>query len=143
MTGDTEMRNHVSFPSSLTVTTKPSELPPPLLPTSSSSSVAAPQIPAMSPMLQQMLSENPMMMSAAMQQMMTPPSSSSSSLPGLPSSADLLQQAHALQILAQLQSVLMMNNPMLSQLQQSQVTSQSCQHTLKYLIVCCACAGEV
>ena len=36
------------------------------------------------------------------------------SLPGLPSSADLLQQAHALQFLAQLQSLAMLN-PLLSQ----------------------------
>ena len=56
----------------------------------------------MSPLLQQMLTENPVM-SAAMQQMMTP------GLASLPSSADLLQQAHALQLLAQLQSVLLMN----------------------------------
>ena len=56
----------------------------------------------MSPMLQQMLTENPAM-GAAMQQAMAP------GLASLPSSADLLQQAHALQLLAQLQSVLMMN----------------------------------
>ena len=50
-----------------------------------------------------------------MQQMMSSlPASSSPSSPsllGLPSSADLLQQAHALQLLAQLQSVLLVNRP--------------------------------
>ena len=56
-----------------------------------------------------MLTDNPLM-GAAMQMM-----SSSPSLPGLPSSADLLQQAHALQLLAQLQSVLLVNRPELNQ----------------------------
>ena len=69
----------------------------------------------MGPLLQQMLGDNPLM-----QQLMTaappPVSAPASSLPGLPSSADLLQQAHALQLLAQLQSVLMMNNPLVSRL---------------------------
>ena len=59
-----------------------------------------------------MLSENPLM-GAAMQMMST--NSSSPSLPGLPSSADLLQQAHALQLLAQLQSVLLVNRQDLNQ----------------------------
>ena len=76
----------------------------------------------MSPLLQQMLAENPLM-----QQMLAPgqapghapghapglaaghPPGHPPGLAGLPSSADLLQQAHALQLLAQLQSVLMMN----------------------------------
>ena len=66
----------------------------------------------MSPLLQQMLTENPVM-SAAMQQMMTP------GLASLPSSADLLQQAHALQLLAQLQSVLLMNTSQARDQQQS------------------------
>ena len=68
----------------------------------------------MSPLLQQMLAENPLM-----HQMLSPghapglaaghPPGHPPGLAGLPSSADLLQQAHALQLLAQLQSVLMMN----------------------------------
>ena len=72
----------------------------------------------MSPLLQQMLAENPLM-----HQMLSPghapghaPGLAAGHAPGhppglagLPSSADLLQQAHALQLLAQLQSVLMMN----------------------------------
>ena len=69
----------------------------------------------MGPLLQQMLGDNPLM-----QQLMTaappPGPAPSPSRPGLPSSADLLQQAHALQLLAQLQSVLMMNNPLVSRL---------------------------
>ena len=81
----------MSLPSSLTITTKPKELQP-------ETSPAQHQL----PLLQQMLSENPLM-GAAMQMM------SSSSLSSLPSSADLLQQAHALQLLAQLQSVLLVN----------------------------------
>ena len=89
-------------------------------------------------MLHQMLTENPMMMSAAMQQMMgagaTPTTTPTSPLAGLPSSADLMQQAHALQLLAQLQSVLMMNNPMLSRLQESQV-SHDPPHDMKCAIV--------
>ena len=68
------------------------------------------------PLLQNMLTENPLM-SAAMQQMMTAGAGAA-----FLSSADLMQQAHALQLLAQLQSVLMMNNPLMSKLQQSQVT---------------------
>ena len=66
-------------------------------------STQGPGAAGMSPLLQQMLTENPAM-GAAMQQAMAP------GLAALPSSADLLQQAHALQLLAQLQSVLMMNN---------------------------------
>lgn len=66
----------------------------------------------MSPLLQQMLTENPVM-GAAMQQMMAP------GLAALPSSADLLQQAHTLQLLAQLQSVLMMNTSQARDQQQS------------------------
>ena len=65
-------------------------------------SIQGPGAAGMSPLLQQMLTENPAM-GAAMQQAMAP------GLASLPSSADLLQQAHALQLLAQLQSVLMMN----------------------------------
>lgn len=65
-------------------------------------STQGPGAAGMSPLLQQMLTENPAM-GAAMQQAMAP------GLASLPSSADLLQQAHALQLLAQLQSVLMMN----------------------------------
>ena len=69
----------------------------------------------MGPLLQQMLGDNPLM-----QQLMTaappPGPAPATSLPGLPSSADLLQQAHALQLLAQLQSVLMMNNPLVSRI---------------------------
>ena len=91
----------------------------------------------MGPMLQQLLAENPMMMSAAMQQMMgaggPPTTTPTSPLAGLPSSADLLQQAHALQLLAQLQSVLMMNNPILSRLQESQV-SPNPSHDMYYCI---------
>ena len=104
----------LSLPPSLTITTKPKEL-----------ESKAPTSPMMSPhqekkhqtpLLQNMLTENPLM-SAAMQQMMTAGGPGA----GLPSSADLMQQAHALQLLAQLQSVLMMNNPLMSKIQQSQV----------------------
>ena len=94
---DVQSKIPVSLPSSLTITTKTKELQPETCP-------AQPQL----PLLQQMLSENPLM-GAAMQMMSSP------SLPGLPSSADLLQQAHALQLLAQLQSVLLVNRQDLNQ----------------------------
>jgi len=80
--------------------------------------------------LQQMLTENPVM-AAAMQQVMTLPTSTSSpgpspGFPGLPSSADLMQQAQALQFLAQLQSMFLMN-PMMSGHNPSQARSQESQ----------------
>ena len=90
------------LPPSLTITAKHKELPSPgqeKETKSKSDSTSYPAAAGMSPLLQQMLTENPVM-GAAMQQAMSP---------GLPSSADLLQHAHALQLLAQLQSVLMMN----------------------------------
>ena len=87
----------MSLPSSLTITTKTKELQP---------ETPQPQL----PLLHQMLTEHPLM--GAAMQMMT---SSSPSLPGLPSSADLLQQAHALQLLAQLQSVLLVNRQEINQ----------------------------
>ena len=68
----------------------------------------------MSPLLQQMLTESPMM-----QQMLASSAPGMAGLPSLPSSADLLQQAHALQLLAQLQSVLMMNTNLARDQQQS------------------------
>ena len=92
----------VSLPSSLTITTKTKELQP-------ETSPAPPPQPQL-PLLHQMLTEHPLM--GAAMQMMT---SSSPSLPGLPSSADLLQQAHALQLLAQLQSVLLVNRQEINQ----------------------------
>ena len=91
------------LPPSLTITAKHKELPSPGQEKETKSkpdSTSYPAAAGMSPLLQQMLTENPVM-GAAMQQVMSP---------GLPSSADLLQQAHALQLLAQLQSVLMMNS---------------------------------
>ena len=104
---DIQSKIPVSLPSSLTITTKTKELQSETPRTTSSSSSSS-QL----PLLHQMLTDNPLM-GAAMQQMMSSMSSSSSpsspSLPGLPSSADLLQQAHALQLLAQLQSVLLVN----------------------------------
>ena len=96
---EVQTRIPVSLPASLTITTKTKELQSETHRTTSSS---PPQL----PLLHQMLTDNPLM-GAAMQQMMSSPSSPS--LPGLPSSADLLQQAHALQLLAQLQSVLLVN----------------------------------
>ena len=86
----------------------------------------------MSPLLQQMLTENPVM-GAAMQQMMAP------GLAALPSSADLLQQAHTLQLLAQLQSVLMMNTSQArDQHQSSKVRAgQQCIYFESSLFECC------
>ena len=80
--------------------------------------------------IQQMLTENPVM-AAAMQQVLTLPTSTTSQgpapgFPGLPSSADLMQQAQALQFLAQLQSMFMMN-PMMSAQNPSQARSQESQ----------------
>lgn len=80
--------------------------------------------------IQQMLTENPVM-AAAMQQVLTLPTSTSSQgpapgFPGLPSSADLMQQAQALQFLAQLQSMFMMN-PMMAGQNPSQARSQESQ----------------
>lgn len=82
--------------------------------------------------LQQMLTENPVM-AAAMQQVLTLPTSTASpgpgpgpGFPGLPSSADLMQQAQALQFLAQLQSMFLMN-PMMSGQNPSQARSQESQ----------------
>lgn len=106
MSPDLQSGIPVNLPSSLTITTKTKELQS----ETASRTTSPPQL----NLLHQMLSDNPLM-GAAMQQMMStlPVSSSPSSpsLPGLPSSADLLQQAHALQLLAQLQSVLLVNRP--------------------------------
>ena len=107
MSPDIQSGIPVSLPSSLTITTKIKELQ---SETPSRTTSSPPQL----PLLHQMLSDNPLI-GAAMQQMMSSlPASSSPSSPsllGLPSSADLLQQAHALQLLAQLQSVLLVNRP--------------------------------
>ena len=111
---DIQSKIPVSLPSSLTITTKTKELQSET--TSRTTSSSSPQL----PLLHQMLTDNPLM-GAAMQQMMSSmsssPSPSSPSLPGLPSSADLLQQAHALQLLAQLQSVLLVNRQDQAQVQ--------------------------
>ena len=126
---EVQARIPVSLPASLTITTKTKELQSEThRTTSSSSSSSPPQL----PLLHQMLTDNPLM-GAAMQQMMSSPSSPS--LPGLPSSADLLQQAHALQLLAQLQSVLLVNRQDPPQVRAGRLSQSSVAGNLAALLI--------
>ena len=126
---EVQARIPVSLPASLTITTKTKELQSEThRTTSSSSSSSPPQL----PLLHQMLTDNPLM-GAAMQQMMSSPSSPS--LPGLPSSADLLQQAHALQLLAQLQSVLLVNRQDSPQVRAGRLSQSSVDGNLAALLI--------
>ena len=125
---EVQARIPVSLPASLTITTKTKELQSETHRTTSSSSSSPPQL----PLLHQMLTDNPLM-GAAMQQMMSSPSSPS--LPGLPSSADLLQQAHALQLLAQLQSVLLVNRQDPPQVRAGRLSQSSVAGNLAALLI--------